>query len=215
RRGGHHGRRAKGARRGRHRGGATARHRDRRVLLCLRHRDGRGPGEVLRPGRDDVDARQRARVPRPTTPDHRGADPGRGPQVSDRERRHARAVPAEGCEVMRRLVALVLAVALLAPWAATAQAPGDGVTATKLDNGLTVMVRENPVAPVVAVALLLRMGSRWENPSNAGISNFTHAVMVKGTTKRSGGDLADAVASLGGKTSAAGAVKYSRIQGTA
>ncbi|HEU5195591.1 MAG TPA: pitrilysin family protein [Methylomirabilota bacterium] len=116
---------------------------------------------------------------------------------------------------MRRLVAFVLVVALLVPWAATAQVPADGVSVTKLENGLTVMVRENPVAPVVAIALLLRMGARWENPSNAGISNFTHAVMVKGTAKRSGGDLADAVASLGGKISAAGDVDYSGIQGTA
>ena len=116
---------------------------------------------------------------------------------------------------MRRLVGLVLALTLLAPWAAAAQAPADGARVTRLDNGLTVMVRENPVAPVVAVALLLRMGARWENPGNAGISNFTHAVMVKGTTKRSGGDLADTVASLGGKISAAGDVDYSGIQGTA
>ena len=59
------------------------------------------------------------------------------------------------------------------------------------------------------------MGSRWETPANVGISNFTHAVMVKGTTKRSGGDLAETVASLGGKISASGDVDYSGIQGTA
>ena len=85
----------------------------------------------------------------------------------------------------------------------------------RLDNGFTVLVRENPVAPVVAVALLVRMGSRWETPENAGISNFTHAVMVKGTTKRSGGELAETVAALGGKISAAGDVDYSGIQATA
>src|SRR4030095_6292295 len=99
-----------------------------RVLLRLRHRDGRGTGEILRAGRDDVDARQRAGLPRATAPDHRGADPGRGPQVSERERRHTRALPAEGREVMRRLVAFVLAVALFVPLAATAQVPADGVS---------------------------------------------------------------------------------------
>jgi len=117
--------------------------------------------------------------------------------------------------VSRRAFALALAVMLATPWLAAAQAPNDGVTVARLDNGITVMVRENRVAPVVAVALLLRMGSRWETPANSGISNFTHAVMVKGTTKRSGGDLADLVASLGGKISAAGDVDYSGIQGTA
>jgi zinc protease len=115
----------------------------------------------------------------------------------------------------RRLIALVVTLALLGPWAAAGQAPADGVSVTKLDNGLTVMVRENRVAPVVAVALLLRMGSRWETPDNSGISNFTHAVMVKGTTKHTGGEIADTVANLGGKISAAGDVDYSGIQGAA
>ncbi len=114
-----------------------------------------------------------------------------------------------------RALALALAAVLATPWLAAAQAPSEGVTVARLDNGVTVMVRENRVAPVVAVALLLRMGSRWETPANSGISNFTHAVMVKGTTKRSGGDIADLVASLGGKISAAGDIDYSGIQGTA
>ena len=110
-----------------------------------------------------------------------------------------------------RVLALALAAVLAVPWLAAAQAPGDGVTVARLDNGITVMVRENRVAPVVAVALLLRMGSRWETPANSGISNFTHAVMVKGTTKRSGGDIADLVASLGGKISAAGSKYQSQV----
>jgi zinc protease len=116
----------------------------------------------------------------------------------------------------RRLVtALVLAAVAAAPWLAGAQTPAENVRQERLENGLTVIVRENPVAPVVAVALLVRMGTRWETASNAGISNFTHAVMVKGTAKRSGGDIAEAVASLGGKISASGDVDYSGIQGTA
>jgi len=117
--------------------------------------------------------------------------------------------------MIRRALAVALMAVLAAPWLAAAQAPGEGMTVARLDNGLTVMVRENRVAPVVAVALLLRMGSRWETPANSGISNFTHAVMVKGTTKRSGGDIADLVASLGGKISAAGDIDYSGVQGTA
>jgi predicted Zn-dependent peptidase len=115
------------------------------------------------------------------------------------------------------VVALTLAATLVAGVAgvARAQAPAEGVRSVRLDNGFTVHVRENPVAPVVAVALLVRMGSRWETTANNGISNFTHAVMVKGTMKRSGGDLAEAVAGLGGKISASGDVDYSGIQGTA
>ncbi|HEU4367201.1 MAG TPA: pitrilysin family protein [Methylomirabilota bacterium] len=116
---------------------------------------------------------------------------------------------------LRLAAALIVAAVVAAAWPARAQAPAETVRAVRLDNGLTVIVRENPVAPVVAVALLVRMGARWETPDNAGISNFTHAVMVKGTARRSGGELAETVAGLGGKITASGDVDYSGIQGTA
>jgi predicted Zn-dependent peptidase len=114
----------------------------------------------------------------------------------------------------RLRVALPLAVVLLLGGTATAQTP-PGVRAETLANGFTVLVRENPVAPVVAVSLLVRMGTRWETPANAGISNFTHAVMVKGTTRRRGAELAEKIAALGGKLNASGDVDYSEIRGTA
>jgi predicted Zn-dependent peptidase len=112
-------------------------------------------------------------------------------------------------------VAAAVLIALVAATAASGGAQSREVSRTRLDNGLTVLVRENPVAPVVAVALLVRMGTRWETPQTAGLSNFVHAVMVKGTARRSGLELAEAVAGLGGKISAAGDVDYSGIQGTA
>jgi len=115
--------------------------------------------------------------------------------------------------VRRRGVASVLAAVLI-----VAAMPGAAYAASHrvvLSNGFTVLVQENPVAPVVAVSLFVRMGTRWERPQAAGLSNFVHAVMVKGTTKRNGADLAEAVAGLGGKISAAGDVDYSEIRGTA
>ena len=50
--------------------------------------------------------------------------------------------------------------------------------------------------PVVAVDLLVKTGTRWEQPANAGISNFLQAVLVKGTAKRSGGEVAEALAGI-------------------
>lgn len=108
-------------------------------------------------------------------------------------------------------LAVALALGLLAP----PPARGQTVHRERLTNGFTVLVRENPLAPVVAVSLLVRMGVRWESAEQAGISNFVHAVMVKGTTRRSGAALAEAIAALGGKVSAAGDVDYSGIQATA
>ena len=109
----------------------------------------------------------------------------------------------------------VLTLALVAAVGLAGPARGAGLTEERLGNGLTVLVRENPVAPVVALALLVRMGTRWESAERAGISNFLHAIMVKGTTRRTGAELAEAVAALGGKISAAGDVDYSGIQAQA
>jgi predicted Zn-dependent peptidase len=72
-----------------------------------------------------------------------------------------------------------------------------------------------PLAPVIAVSLMVRMGVRFDPPERAGISNFVHAVMVKGTTRRGGAELAEAIAALGGKISASGDVDYSGISASA
>jgi predicted Zn-dependent peptidase len=109
----------------------------------------------------------------------------------------------------------MVGVVLLLGVARGAGGAGDGVRMERLDNGFTVLVRENPVAPVVALSLLVRMGTRWETTENTGISNFLQAVMVTGTTKRSGGELADAVTALGGKLSASGDLDYSEIRASA
>ena len=108
---------------------------------------------------------------------------------------------------MKGALAAVLLVLVLAGPAA-----GQSTTQERLENGLLVLVRENPLAPVVAISLMVEMGARWESPENAGISNFVHAVMVKGTTKRGGGEMAEAVALLGGKISASGDVDYSEVK---
>jgi len=112
--------------------------------------------------------------------------------------------------VIRAALALLVIGALVAPAAAAAD-----TTREQLGNGLTVLVRENPVAPVVAVSLMVKTGTWWETPTNNGISNFVHAVMVRGTTQRSGSQLAEAIAALGGKISASGEVDYSEIRASA
>jgi len=110
------------------------------------------------------------------------------------------------------IAAALLALLVLAAPARAAELP---VVRETLPNGVTVLVRENPTAPVVALSVFVKMGVRWETAENAGISNFVHAVMVKGTTKRSGSDIADAVAAVGGKLSANGDVDYSEIRASA
>ena len=199
-----------GARRGRDRGRAPARHHHRRVVLRVRHRDGRGAGQDLRPGRDDVDAcrtscstcRACARSPPPQI------QAGRA-QVPRRRQLRARALPAGGRASESGPRAAARRAAGRGPGRvrapAPAQAPDEAVRSARLRQ----RVHRRSCARTrwrrwSRCRFLVRMGTRWETPTTPGISNFTHAVMVKGTTKRSGGDLAETVASLGGKISASG-----------
>lgn len=109
--------------------------------------------------------------------------------------------------------ATVALLALLV--AAPAWAQGLAVTRARLPNGFTVLVRENPTAPVVAVSLMVKMGTRWETVDNAGISNLVQLMVVRGTTTRDGTQIAEAADVMGGSIEATGDVDYSEIAGTA
>lgn len=85
----------------------------------------------------------------------------------------------------------------------------------RLASGLTLLVRENPAAPVVAVSLLVGMGSRWERPETAGISNLLQHVIVKGTARRNALEIAEAAERIGGSLSASGDTDFSEIRGSA
>jgi predicted Zn-dependent peptidase len=110
---------------------------------------------------------------------------------------------------MRRALVVVF---LLVVSAASAHADQARVTRATLPNGLRVLVRENPSAGVVAVSLQVRAGARFETPENAGITNFLHRVMVRGTTRRSAADLFTAAEDLGGSVDASGDVEYAEIR---
>jgi zinc protease len=111
----------------------------------------------------------------------------------------------------------LLAVGLIALAVSSATA-GDGagsVTRTRLGNGLTVLVRENPWAPVVAVSLQVKMGNRWETRADAGISNLLQLMLVRGTTSLSGTQIVEVADRLGGSIDALGDVDASEIAATA
>jgi predicted Zn-dependent peptidase len=99
--------------------------------------------------------------------------------------------------------------------AAPAHAQSGGIVRTRLANGLTLLVRENPSAPVVAVSLLERMGTRWETPAQAGIGNLLQLMVVRGTERLDGGQIVEAADRMGGSIDAYGDTDYSEIPATA
>src|SRR3989449_5915363 len=107
---------------------------------------------------------------------------------------------------------LVLALVGI-PGAAAAQPPG--ITRHLLPNGMTVIVRENPAAPVVTASLQVRADSRFETPEMAGITNFLLRTMIRGTSRRSATELAEAAEEIGGSLDASGEVESVEIRGEA
>ena len=114
--------------------------------------------------------------------------------------------------------ALLIALSLAAlPFGVgvTAQGKALGASRVQLPNGLTVLVRENPTAPVVAFSLMTRMGTRSENAGNAGISNFLQLMLVRGTTSKNGIEIIEAAERMGGSLDAYADVDHAEIAATA
>lgn len=113
--------------------------------------------------------------------------------------------------VLRALSLLTLA--LLA--SATGIAAGEAVNRHVLANGLTVLVRENRGAAVVAVSLQVRAGTLFEGADTAGITNFLQRSMLRGTARRTARELAEAAEEIGGGLEASGDIEYAEVRGEA
>jgi zinc protease len=75
-------------------------------------------------------------------------------------------------------------------------------TKFKLDNGLTVIVKEVHSAPIAAVDVWVKTGAKNERPEEAGISHFFEHMLFKGTIHRKVGEIAKEIQAVGGYTNA-------------
>ena len=92
--------------------------------------------------------------------------------------------------------------------------PGsDDVTCTTLPNGMTLLVRENWANPSVVVSGVLRGGSANETREQAGLAQFTAALLTRGTTGRSFEDIAETVESVGASLGVGSGVYLSTFGG--
>lgn len=72
----------------------------------------------------------------------------------------------------------------------------------RMTNGLTVVVREDPTAPVVAIVTRVEAGYLDEADPVAGISHVLEHMYFKGTTRRGPGDMARETKAAGGQVNA-------------
>ena len=66
-----------------------------------------------------------------------------------------------------------------------------------LPNGLTLLYQSSPALPLAAGTLLLRTGSLYESPRQAGLANLAVELLLQGTRRHSAEQLADKIESVG------------------
>jgi len=74
----------------------------------------------------------------------------------------------------------------------------DRFTQTRLENGLTVMLKEIHTAPIASAWMWYRVGSRNETPGFTGASHWVEHMLFKGTDAYPNGVLDKAISRLGG-----------------
>ncbi|MBM3333114.1 insulinase family protein [Candidatus Sumerlaeota bacterium] len=77
------------------------------------------------------------------------------------------------------------------------------VNVEKLDNGLTVLIKESHANPIVTLNVWINTGSANEPPELNGVSHFLEHMMFKGTERRPPGKVDVDIESVGGETNAA------------
>ena len=87
----------------------------------------------------------------------------------------------------------------------------DGYSYHRLDNGLEIMLLENPSSPMVGINVLVKRGSIHENQSSNGISHMLEHLLFNGTTTRSQKQLYDDTDLIGGYNNANTANTYTNF----
>lgn len=99
-----------------------------------------------------------------------------------------------------RTASAILLLALLAPAAA---AQTQGVTEIRLENGLTVLIKEVHTAPVFTAQLWFKAGSRNEHTGITGISHLLEHMLFKSSRNFKAGEISKLVSERGGVENAA------------
>src|SRR4026208_184642 len=68
----------------------------------------------------------------------------------------------------------------------------------KLDNGLKVLLVENPSLPTVSMTGSVLAGARYDPESKAGLAIMVSRLLDEGTENRTSLEIADAIESVGG-----------------
>ncbi len=77
-----------------------------------------------------------------------------------------------------------------------------GISIHTLDNGLQVLLIENPILPMTGINVAVKIGSAYENFATSGMSHMLEHLLFNGTEQRSQEQLYDQVDLIGGYNNA-------------
>ncbi len=77
-----------------------------------------------------------------------------------------------------------------------------GVSIFQLDNGMKVLLVENPALPMIGVNVVVKVGSAYEDFATSGMSHYLEHLLFNGTTSRTQKQLYDDVDRIGGYNNA-------------
>ena len=90
----------------------------------------------------------------------------------------------------------------------TASLQAQSIHRTVLNNGIVVLIAENPAADIIAARIFVQAGSCWESQEQSGLAHLLSAVLTKGTQKLSSLEIAERVESIGASLSTDAATDY-------
>ncbi|HHK60214.1 MAG TPA: insulinase family protein, partial [Desulfobacterales bacterium] len=112
------------------------------------------------------------------------------------------------------IVFLAFFMVTTAMQAASAETIAPHLFRTRLDNGLTVIVKEIPGSKAATVQLWVKTGSVFERADEAGITHLIEHMIFKGTPTRGPGEIAGAIEDVGGRINAYTSYEYTVYHAT-
>ncbi len=106
------------------------------------------------------------------------------------------------------VIAVAIVAYLVNSSSAFAMEIAPGLDKTVLANGLTAIVKVSHRAPVVAVQVWVKAGSRYESSKEAGITHLIEHMIFNGTKRRGPGMIAKDIESVGGSINAYTSLDY-------
>lgn len=112
---------------------------------------------------------------------------------------------------MKKYILLLAFFSLLSVSSIFAENDAKGAITVKMENGLTVLLKEDRSQPVVSVQVWVKVGSINENNEQKGLSHFLEHLLFKGTEKYPGDEISRRVENEGGVINAATSKEYTQF----